>query len=155
MSGSLTLALTVLCKYPALDRAMYDNFEKTLSLEETISFLDKISGETTKNEKNFLEDYCSAPSKENYVESELVSNAVDHGIQLNLYNYTFDMDADPYLADLCPDGVRGQVSLLRFCELFFVILMIYDDSQREFGPYRDKELAEKAFEDVRFWNERW
>jgi hypothetical protein len=126
--------------------------KNTMSLEDITSFLDNFGVGNTKDEKSFMDAYHSAISKEDkegYIESELNERGVNAGTELKVHRYTFDVDADPYLAEICPDGVSGHVLLSRFCGLFFVSNNQYGEGSEDFGPYPNLAQAKNAFNQMR------
>lgn len=124
-----------------------------MSHEEIVAFLDNLGVGSTRQEKMFLDEYRSAGFKQDYLEDELFSNAVNGGIELESYSYTFDVDADPYLAEICPDGVSGHVSLLRFCACSSSTLANMARGATISDPIQNLKQAKEAFEEVRWMNQ--
>jgi hypothetical protein len=123
-----------------------------MSDEDIIAFLDAFDEHASEEEKGYLEEYRSAPDKIAYL-VDISHEASERGSELKTYTFTFDVEENDYLAEICPDGESGFVALHQFCRLFFVQLVEYGEGGDNFGPWRTMKEAEQAFDYTVFMND--
>ena len=118
---------------------------EVMSDESIINFLGTFEEYRSEEEKGYLERYQSAPDKIEYL-VDILDEATERGSELKTYAFTFDVEENTYLAEICPDGESGFVALHQFCRLFFVRYVQYGEGGENFGPWRTIEEAEQAFD---------
>ena len=116
-----------------------------LSEAEIIDFFEKLVSGSTDNEEAYLQEYRSAIDKSQYFLS-LLDDATEKGTEVRVHTFTFDMEENEYLAEICPDGESGFVALDKFFDLYFVRYVQYGEGGENFGPWSSIDDASLAFE---------
>ena len=123
---------------------MITTYPQSLTDDQIIYLLKHFSNNSSNYEKRFIKLLISAENKEGIID-DLYDIAIEHGEEIKTHFYTFDINDNPYLAEICPDGVSGFIALYKFCSLFFVRYEQYGEGQDVFGPWRSIEEAGQAF----------
>lgn len=92
-----------------------------------------------------LQDYADSNDRENYIKSELISAVHRFGRINDVHQFVFDVTANEHLAELCPDGVKGDLVLLEYCNMWFIEHRQYGEGSEHFGPFGDESTAQNAF----------
>jgi len=124
---------------------MVGRYPEAMSDDEIVTFFGNFGGSATEKEQGYLEKVRLAPDK-GYDLSGLSEDAVEKGSELRVHTFTFDVEDDAYLAEICPDGESGFVALDKFCRLFFVRYVQYGEGTENLGPWHTLEQAEQAFD---------
>lgn len=134
---------------------------ETMTEEQIISFFyntKRTSSEVEKTyseaERAYIKEYRTAidQAAAAFLEN-LLNCAAEDGKEEEVHKYTFELEENSHLAEICPNGESGSVSLIKFCRLFFVKYEQYGEGSEIFGPWQNKKKAKQAFENIISINE--